>query len=316
MNCPVCETTEGFSAIEPARIEAAGISYSLHRCPRCEVIFAHPRVPAPAQWYEENTWESYYQDKWEFHEFFRRIPRQSGEILDIGCGEGYFLTLAEQRGWNVVGIDFSREAVERARRRVRSKELFPLSLAEFAERFPERKFHAVTIFHVVEHVPDPKGFLTQASALLSEGGYLAFSMPSDRRVDLHYLEREPWDFPPHHLTRWNDTSVRALVSRSGLELVEIIPEPIRLSPVLQLLMMSTSIGVVRRLRGTGDGMGSEHARPSPPAWKSVLVRVLVLLKSAVFLPIAAVHVWQRRRDRYTGHSMFILTRKSRNSQEH
>lgn len=315
MKCPVCDMTEGFKAIEPARVETGGLSYSLHRCPCCEVEFADPMVPASAQWYEQNTWESYYQDKWEFHEFFRRIPLQSGDVLDVGCGEGYFLTLAERRGWKVVGIDFSREAVERARKRVQSKEVFPLSLAEFAEQFPGRKFHAITIFHVVEHVPDPRGFLAQASALLHEGGYIAFSSPSNHRVDLHYLEREPWDFPPHHLTRWTEKSFRTLVSRSHLQLIEIVPEPIRISPILQLLMMSTSIGIVRRLRGASDGMGSESVRLSPPGWKRVIIRILVLLKSMIFFPIAAVHVWQRRRDCYTGHSMLVLTRKIGNSRE-
>jgi SAM-dependent methyltransferase len=107
------------------------------------------------------------------------VPGPPGRLLDVGCATGDFVLLLASRGWQVAGNDLSAAAVAQARRRLAAypgAELHngPLSDAPFAAA----SFDVVTIWHTIEHLPDPRVTLCEVWHLLRPGGTLLIQTPA------------------------------------------------------------------------------------------------------------------------------------------
>jgi 2-polyprenyl-3-methyl-5-hydroxy-6-metoxy-1,4-benzoquinol methylase len=106
----------------------------------------------------------------------KRLERyvQPGRLLDVGCAAGFFLDVAHERGWQVEGMDVSSFAVEYARNRfgydVRHGSLTDLD-------FPAGAYDLVTMWDVIEHVPDPMAYVRKAASLVRPGGVFALATP-------------------------------------------------------------------------------------------------------------------------------------------
>ena len=109
---------------------------------------------------------------------YRWLPHpsqtQTARLLDIGCGNGDFLALAKEAGWNVFGCDPDPSA-----RSIASQSGAEIR-AGGAEAWLESagSFDAVTMSHVLEHVPDPVTTLQEVHALLRPGGFLYLELPN------------------------------------------------------------------------------------------------------------------------------------------
>ena len=126
----------------------------------------------------------------------RRLPKTGGSLLDVGCGNGDFLRLAQAAGWDVQGVDFDPLAVEAARKHkldVRHGGL---------EQVQERKgsYDWITCSHVIEHVHDPVQWLSDMHALLRPGGTLWLQTPNIDSWGHHKFGPNWRDLdPPRHL---------------------------------------------------------------------------------------------------------------------
>ena len=125
-----------------------------------------------------------------------------GRLLDVGCGGGLFLGMMQERGLRVVGLDFSREAAGIAWRR----QGVP-ALAGDLERAPLRagSFAGITMFHVMEHLYDPRAYLAAARELLAPDGRLVVQVPNAASWQARLLGRA-----------WNAASIsRCATTRRG-----------------------------------------------------------------------------------------------------
>lgn len=95
-------------------------------------------------------------------------------LLDIGAGGGEFVYLARRAGLEAEGIDPNGGYLEFAR----SAYDVPLSLAEVADLDPSRRFHAITLFHVLEHLAHPADVVAQIHGLLEDDGLFAVEVPN------------------------------------------------------------------------------------------------------------------------------------------
>ncbi|MFH1288578.1 MAG: class I SAM-dependent methyltransferase [bacterium] len=128
----------------------------------------------------------------------RNLPRPSDGrlLLDVGCGDGEFLSLASCAGWRVVGFDLDPNAVNDARSRG-----LDVRLGDFETMGQVNDcFDAITVSHVIEHVYNPKELIANCYRLLKPGGYFWIETPNINSYG-HLKFRGDWRGlePPRHL---------------------------------------------------------------------------------------------------------------------
>lgn len=193
----------------------AGGAYSLWSC-ACGVVFSEPRVPVGPDWYEKAAplrakEERALPDKdWRFRTFLAEgLP--PGKVLDVGCGDGGFLELAQRAGWSGVGFDYEKRMI--ALGRARGVEVHAEEFEAFCRSRAAGEFDAVTLFDVLEHTPEPLALLALVAPLVKAGGHLALTLPNARRPVP--FKREEHDYPPHHYTRWTPEAMKGFLERNG-----------------------------------------------------------------------------------------------------
>lgn len=219
-HCLVCREGKNISLIMN-HIAVTGAAVSLYECAGCEAQFWFPFINPGSQWYEgtsnygikEMTAPKIYR---RFHkEFLQRHQSFSPgtTALELGCGSGEFMDAIRKRGATVFGVDFDRKAVALARTFFHLQNTVAMPFDEFFQRTDLPKFDYLFFFEVIEHVDNPLEFIQRAKGLLKPGGKMAASTPSCERALVNWNH---WDFPPHHLTRWNRQALENLFKKAGL----------------------------------------------------------------------------------------------------
>lgn len=164
----------------------------------------------------------------------RYLQRQpGGRLLDVGCGAGDWLARMRQLGWEVEGLDFDPAAVEVARARELPVRFGPLEEQGYA---PE-SFDAVTLHHVIEHVPDPLQTLRECHRVLRVGGRLVVATPNARSLS-HRIFGPDWRGlePPRHLHVFTPESLRRALEHAGFRRMTLYPQ-IAFSVVYESLLL-------------------------------------------------------------------------------
>ena len=178
---------------------------------------------------------NYKEDKWEYQAALCYV-RSGDRVLDVGCGEGNFLTQARARGAETWGVEPNRTAAQIARSKgLAVFEILP-GLHESAEAYD-----VITAFQVLEHVVDPIAFIGGCVEVLRPGGVLVVGVPNDDsflRFDTdNYLNN-----PPHHMGLWNRASLTALAQIIGLDVLTFEIEPLAETDWYQAVMENRYLG--------------------------------------------------------------------------
>ena len=186
------------------------------RCTACGLEMASP----PVVWSsEEYPGDQSYPTRWEFFQCLQELGSVPLDVLELGCGAGEFLQLAEARGHRVLGLDFSDTAVDVARQR--GLHITRGGLDELRQHVGvAARFDVVVMFHLIEHLADPDALLAEVARLTRPGGRLVVSCPGPRRFTRLIKEQQVgrsdfWDYPPQHVLRWTLPALRASVTRNG-----------------------------------------------------------------------------------------------------
>jgi len=138
------------------------------------------------------------------HRFLR-----TGCLLDVGCASGIFLDQAANAGWQVWGVEPAEGFAGRARKLLAGRGQVLHGILEHAS-LPAASFDAVTLWDVLEHVPDPVKFLQLCASLVKPGGYLFANVPNLDSLPARILgERWPL-FLAEHLNYFNRSSLRVI----------------------------------------------------------------------------------------------------------
>ena len=127
----------------------------------------------------------------------------SGTVLDVGCGQGFESARFLAPGRRVVGVDYSAEAVEEAKRNYGSDGLVTAQMNALALGFAEGSFDWACSSHLIEHFDEPEGHVSELARVLGDDGTVFFLTPN-----------EPADFEnPFHIHLFEPPELRALLSR-------------------------------------------------------------------------------------------------------
>lgn len=185
------------------------------RCEVCGFVFSE-QIPVGAlqRFYEQmSTEDDYYASSRPEFQLFQGYVDQGAAVLDWGCGSGNFAGSVEAAGGTYLGVDFAGPAIAHGV----ARGLRLMSVDEFM--FIDETFDLITLNQVLEHHLDPIDVVLNLVKRLRPGGRIAVAVPNPDSPVI-WASAIPLEFPPHHLTRWRDTHLRALADIGGLKVVE------------------------------------------------------------------------------------------------
>jgi 2-polyprenyl-3-methyl-5-hydroxy-6-metoxy-1,4-benzoquinol methylase len=224
-----CGHTGGGKVLFLARDYISGLNFAVRKCAHCHLSFtdlsyAEQKVTSerfyPADYYGSGS--RYPQALQKFVNFLvmRRATllgdeakSRSGAVLDIGCGQGAFLKHFADRGWRAVGTEVDSRAAFHAR------EVLGLDVlvGERATRqLEENSFDIVCLWHVLEHVAEPKALLCGIRRLLRDNGKLLLSVPNFSSFEAR-VGRQNWFHldVPRHITHFSEERLQAILEETG-----------------------------------------------------------------------------------------------------
>jgi len=306
--CPICQRSVAPCSYEQRHLsEYNGIDYKLYHCLECRIEFWYP-LELSRQFYEEAS-ISIYSD---IHgglrnlprhclNFFEHMPLTSGYLLDVGCGDGIFMSkVLENRKYNfdVFGLDFDSKSIERARSKYGLTNVYKKSLEEFPDiaRKKHIAFDVVTFFDVLEHQDQPIAFIRSIKRLLSANGYVAGSVPNANRLFSRYDRRRSLvDLPPHHFLYFTDSSIRSLLSREGFVDITLYPVTLGLVDMIAFLSHMCVGNLANSLNARQRTLAAVSAERTSSS-EMFTVRALKYFRNALFVPfaVALLHIYNRR----------------------
>jgi SAM-dependent methyltransferase len=194
----------------------------LHGCPACKFSVFLPLVTGTDIFYAQISANEYYvADKWEFRRALAdlRAPEMR-KVLDVGCGRGAFLERLRAGGkFEAAGVESNPAAREAARAAGH------VAYGTAAEAGDSAPYDAACMFQVIEHLDDPFVAFDEIRRLVRPNGLIVVTMPNAVGPIRHFSDALT-EIPPHHVTRWSETTVRTLAQRHEVTVVRMRFEPL------------------------------------------------------------------------------------------
>ena len=232
MSCPVCLNPVTAPALVGTDFlfESTSKTFTLYSCEACRCLFLHPMpdsreierfYPADYWWNARRSGglkklESVYR-KLALRDHIAFITKAAGnrsvDVLDVGCGSGTLLGLLKHRGFRVTGLDFSAEAAAIAK----AENGVDVAVGSLEEaHFPAESFDVVTLFHVMEHVTNPRLVLAQVSRVLKPNGVAILQVPNIESWQFKIFGARWYGLDiPRHVIDYSRNSMLKLLADSG-----------------------------------------------------------------------------------------------------
>lgn len=153
---------------------------------------------------------------------FAHIERfaQKGRMIDIGCAMGFFVDEASKRGWQVEGLDISQFATEYVTKNFGHKS-HNGSLLEVD--LPTGAYDLVTMWDVIEHVPDPQAYLKRVAELLKTGGVVELATPDVGSLPAQITGKQwiGYKLSDEHVYYFAVKTLSAMLEKAGFEVVHV-----------------------------------------------------------------------------------------------
>lgn len=216
-------------------VQEAESPFKVVRCRNCGLVFTNPQPEAKL--IEDHYQEGYYRE-WIEKQMKKRISmwkkrlkelkgyRVRGRLLDVGCGLGTFLKLAEEEKFEIQGTELS-EYVSRYAKENLGIDVFRGSLED--AHFPGESFDVVTVWHTLEHLPDPKSTLKEINRLMKKEGLLVVATPNlsnhitrilyliakRKKLKLFSSQAKEW-----HLYHFSENTLSSMLKATGFEIIK------------------------------------------------------------------------------------------------
>ncbi|MGZ0015699.1 class I SAM-dependent methyltransferase [Yeosuana sp. AK3] len=146
---------------------------------------------------------------------------KSGKVLlDMGCGTGSFLQIAQQHGWKVSGIEPNQDA-----RKIANKKIGDLVFdVDHLIKLEKERYDVITLWHVLEHLPNIEEHLKIFNSLLKQNGTLIIAVPNYKSYDAQFYKNHWAAFDvPRHLWHFSKTAISKLVALENMKVIKTYP---------------------------------------------------------------------------------------------
>lgn len=235
VDCGLCGSSE-------RTLKFADGPFSVVTCARCGLTYVTPRLRDASlieHVYDEGYWRSqaakdrgytdYREDAPLYLATYRRRMRvierhfaRPGRVLDVGCAAGYFLSVMQERGWQVTGLEPSDAIRPQAEARLGREHVVGGLLGERA--LPGAPFDLVTMWDVIEHIPDVVAAVKTVRTLLAPGGKFLIETQNVQSLAARVLGKR-WQHYKHaeHIYHFDRKTIADVLSRAGFRVVENRP---------------------------------------------------------------------------------------------
>ncbi|AWI25107.1 class I SAM-dependent methyltransferase [Flavobacterium pallidum] len=197
------------------------------------VTFPKPEGAALARYYESEDYISHTDSKRSLFEkayhivksralrnkvsLINSFTKSKGKLLDIGAGTGDFLLAAKNDGWDITGIEPNAKAKNTAEQK-------GVRFTENEQAIADSTFDVITMWHVLEHVPDVKKQISELHRLIKPKGTVVIAVPNFNSYDAKYYGNfwAAYDVP-RHLTHFSKTAIKLLFEAQEFRLEKILP---------------------------------------------------------------------------------------------
>ena len=214
--------------------------YTVIQCAGCSLCFVNP---LPRREFLAGAYQQEYYVPWLNEQRKKRermwkkrlktldlLSRRKGSLLDVGCGDGFFLELAGSEGWQPAGTDVSSFASAYGKGSLG----LPIHQGELDEiGFSDATFDAITMWHVLEHTTDPVAVLREARRIIKKDGVLIVAVPNLNNIlsqwayrvvkgrSMHFFDPEDREL---HLYHFNARTITMALEKTGFTVRSIAPD--------------------------------------------------------------------------------------------
>src|ERR1700739_1415382 len=237
-NCPVCNSSSFTPFVECIDYTVSKDKFKIVQC-ECGFRFTNPR-PEEAEagkYYQSDDYISHSNTKKGLVNSLYQVARkftlkrklklvnevsgkQSGNLLDLGCGTGEFLNTCKESGWKVQGIEPSPDA------RAFASQQYGLTVHEVNkwDQFSDAAFDVVSAWHVLEHVYQLEETAKQVKRILSPDGTFVVALPNCSSADAEFYKQfwAAYDVP-RHIWHFTPADVKRFFEKQGFTLTETLP---------------------------------------------------------------------------------------------
>lgn len=155
---------------------------------------------------------------------------QKGSVLDIGCGEGFFLYECLAQGLDIKGVDFSQYGIKKQNPQL-LKYFNSYNIYDYINHTDNLKEYTfVSLMNVIEHVLNPEKLLNSLFEKMNSDAFLVIRFPNDDSMLHRYIENETeivndwWISYPAHISYFNANNMVTVLKQAGFEVVDMIAE--------------------------------------------------------------------------------------------
>jgi len=160
---------------------------------------------------------------WEHEVAFNQI-KKNDKVLEVGCGDGGFISKLKGANIDCCGLELNKKAVEVCLQK---------GLVVFDELLEEHKvkrpdfYDVVCSFQVLEHISDVESYINDSIDVVKVGGKIIFGVPNNNPFIFKRDIYHTLNMPPHHMGLWSEGSFKSLEKYYGMKLIDIKVEPLR-----------------------------------------------------------------------------------------
>jgi ubiquinone/menaquinone biosynthesis C-methylase UbiE len=279
--CPICNNSQLDFILTAKDYSVTAEAFQLLACSHCELGITTPAPQGPeiGRYYASENYISHsakarnltdqlylFARKFTLRQKLSLIAgyHKKGKILDYGCGTGDFLNLALNQRWDAYGIEPAEQLAIKSNAKV----------FHSPEQLTVNNFDIITLWHVLEHVPNLNETLPRLRTKLKKGGTIFIAVPNHKSLDAkHYGSHWAGYDVPRHLWHFSRKAMTLLLEKNSFNLLEVKPmylDAIYVSQLSEKYLSNNKSTITGMLKGTINGLKSNLAAFATREYSSLI----------------------------------------------